>query len=104
MLAVALAAGILVFSGLVGRVAGSAGNGKPLAWRGLALGGHWVRTSLSIKTNAMLSDPKQPRRVWAATDDGVWRTSDAGVTWNREGLPGVSLASLSLPGGGTTIF
>jgi hypothetical protein len=99
-----MAAAALHFSGLIDWPAASNSLGAPVAWRGLALGGRWERTAFSIRTNALISDPQSAPRVWAATDDGVWTTTNGGATWSRAGLPGVSLASLGLNARGATVF
>lgn len=67
---------------------------RNVAWHGLALTGHWQRTSLTVPTNALLG-VQQRGLVMAATSDGMWRSSDGGRTWQRMGLRGRSLVSLT---------
>ena len=43
-------------------------------------------------------DPRQPKRVYAASDDGLYRSDDAGQTWQpaAEGLPSGAITALAL--------
>jgi len=43
-------------------------------------------------------DPRQPKRVYAASDDGLYRSDDAGQTWQPaiDGLPTGAIAALAL--------
>ena len=47
---------------------------------------------------AIVVDPNQPMRVYAASQDGVYRSDDAGQSWTpaNEGLEGRQVASLAL--------
>lgn len=47
---------------------------------------------------AMLIDPRNPTRVYAAGPAGVFRSDDAGQTWQRadQGLNGVTIVALAL--------
>jgi photosystem II stability/assembly factor-like uncharacterized protein len=67
---------------------------RNVPWYGLPLGGRWQRTSLTLHTNALLSD-RQRGLVLAATSDGVWRSADGGSTWHRMGLNGMAVVSLA---------
>ena len=51
-----------------------------------------------IPVNAVAVDTKNTRRVFAATDHGVYRTQDAGVRWSdfSNGLPNVLVGDLIL--------
>ncbi len=51
-----------------------------------------------LAVNALVVDPLDGRRLYAATDRGVWRTQDAGVTWAScsQGLPNVIVGDLIL--------
>jgi photosystem II stability/assembly factor-like uncharacterized protein len=46
----------------------------------------------------VLIDPKQPKRVYAAGDTGLYRSDDAGETWQATstGLPGGGVIALAL--------
>lgn len=56
----------------------------------------------SLPANAgatlVLIDPKQPARVYAADETSLYRSDDAGQTWQpaNQGLPGEGLAALAL--------
>lgn len=56
--------------------------------------------SLPAKTGAsvVLIDPKQPQRVYAAGDTGLYRSDDAGETWQAaaQGLPSDGSVALAL--------
>jgi photosystem II stability/assembly factor-like uncharacterized protein len=49
----------------------------------------------------VLIDPKQPKRVYAAGDTGLYRSDDAGETWQAAstGLPGGGVVALALDPG-----
>jgi hypothetical protein len=51
-----------------------------------------------IPVNAIVVDPKQAKRVFAATDNGVYRTQDAGLLWTdfSNGLPNAVIGDLIL--------
>jgi len=65
--------------------------------RALPFGGTWVRTALTLQTDALLSDPRQPNLLWAGTLDGVWLSPNGGTTWQRTGvgLRGVAILALA---------
>jgi photosystem II stability/assembly factor-like uncharacterized protein len=48
--------------------------------------------------SAVAVDPKQPKRVYAAGTTGLFRSDDAGETWNlaTNGLPSGGVAALAL--------
>jgi len=48
--------------------------------------------------DAVVVDPKQPKRVYAAGMTGLFRSDDAGETWNpaTNGLPGGGVTALAL--------
>ncbi len=56
--------------------------------------------SLPAQTEArvVLIDPTQPERIYAAADTGVYRSDDAGRTWQRaaNGLPDGGVEALAL--------
>jgi photosystem II stability/assembly factor-like uncharacterized protein len=56
--------------------------------------------SLPAKAGAhnVLIDPKQPKRVYAAGDTGLYRSDDAGETWQaaNAGLPAGGVVALAL--------
>ncbi len=49
-------------------------------------------------TSIVRIDPKQPKRVYAAGDAGLYRSDDAGQTWRPagEGFPSGAIAALAL--------
>jgi len=49
-----------------------------------------------IPVNAIVIDPQDARRVFAATDQGVYQTLDAGASWSgfSNGLPNVIVGDL----------
>jgi photosystem II stability/assembly factor-like uncharacterized protein len=47
---------------------------------------------------AILADPGHPGRITIGTDDGVWRSDDAGDSWQRLSAPKPELAVWSLAG------
>jgi len=51
----------------------------------LASDGHWIRTSLHGNVTALLTAPRQPSILLAATTTGVWRSVDGGATWRPDG-------------------
>lgn len=52
----------------------------------------------TTQVEALAIDPRRPERVYAAGPGGVFRSNDAGQTWEAagEGLPAGSVAGLSL--------
>lgn len=64
-------------------------------------GSSWANRSGNlpdIPINALVVDPKNTRRVFAASDHGVYRTQDSGVRWIdfSNGLPNVVVGDLIL--------
>ncbi len=53
-----------------------------------------AKTQLSV----VLINPVQPKRVYAAAATGVFRSDDAGRSWQgaSEGLPGAGVSALAL--------
>ncbi len=49
-------------------------------------------------TGVVVVDPAQPRRLYAATGAGVYRSGDAGETWDRasRGLPDGVVEALAM--------
>lgn len=56
------------------------------------------RLPANVGASAIVSDPKQPRRVYAAGSAGVFRSDDAGQTWVSagQGLPPGEVAALAI--------
>lgn len=70
-------------------------NGTLLAgiWHGgVALssdgGVTWQRRAQGLAPNVMDVEPGRGADLWAATDRGVYRSTDTGLHWHRSGLPG----------------
>ena len=51
----------------------------------LPLTGHWVPTALQNQVTALLLAPRQPSLLLAATTSGVWRSANAGNSWQPDG-------------------
>ena len=49
-------------------------------WRTL-IGGTWSTTGTNTFVNSVLVDPADENHVWAAGDEGLWESRDAGTTW-----------------------
>ena len=51
-----------------------------------------------IPVNALIVDPQDDKRLFAATDHGVYATSNSGTTWSdySNGLPNVVVGDLIL--------
>ena len=85
-----------------------AGFGTPHAWRGtIATGGafSWINISGSppndlpdVPANSLCIDPVNPTHFYVGTDIGVFRTTDAGATWQQfsDGLPNTAVYDLWL--------
>ncbi len=55
---------------------------------------------LDRPVRALAYDPREPRRVWAATDDGLYLSTDGGEGWSRAKGPAEKLdALLTTPAG-----
>jgi photosystem II stability/assembly factor-like uncharacterized protein len=73
-------------------------------FRSLDGGKTWVDRSGNLPdtaVNAIVVDPKNARAVYLATDHGVYRSSNAGVSWSRfgNGLPNAIVGDLILHAG-----
>lgn len=49
---------------------------------------------LGRPVTAVAYDPRQPRTVYAATGDGVFRSADGGEQWSRAGAPAAAVGAL----------
>jgi hypothetical protein len=61
--------------------------------------GAWaIEKSLQGKrVNSLAADPRAPGRVFAGTQtDGVWRSDDAGRSWDQAGLPGQTVKTVAV--------
>lgn len=47
-------------------------------------------------TKVLAVDPNDPQVVWAGTEDGIVRTTDAGASWARRGLDGDDITDLAV--------
>jgi len=56
------------------------------------------RLPTSTSARAVVIDPQQPKRVYAASQAGVSRSDDGGATWSTasQGLAATDVASLAL--------
>lgn len=56
------------------------------------------RLPATTEAHNVLIDPKQPQRVYAAGDTGLYRSDDAGETWQMaaQGLPAGGVVALAL--------
>lgn len=95
LLIVLLAAGVLAGTGVAEQGLTVSSPHRGISWQGLPLDGRWQRTSLAGWTNALLADPHRSSVIWAATNDGIWRSSDGGTIWRRAGLKGLAIVSLA---------
>jgi len=57
---------------------------------------HWQRTPLGSETDALLSDPAAPARIFAGTPTGLWISDDAGASWTPAPRWNAKLSVLSL--------
>jgi photosystem II stability/assembly factor-like uncharacterized protein len=69
--------------------------------RSTDLGSSWTDISGNlpgVPTNAIVVDPLDPNDIYIGTDVGVWRTTDAGVTWGpyEVGFPNTVVVDLEL--------
>ena len=56
------------------------------------------RLPVETPARAIVVDPEQPKRVYAANDSGVYRSDDAGQTWDiaSQGIQDVDIAAITL--------
>ncbi|HKC23805.1 MAG TPA: PKD domain-containing protein, partial [Thermoanaerobaculia bacterium] len=71
-------------------------------------GASWLARSGGLPpfaAHVVKADPADASAVYAGTDVGVFRSTDAGTTWARfgSGLPAVSVRSLAISGDGTLV-
>src|SRR5262249_9203120 len=69
--------------------------------------GLYPSTSLArFPVSALIIDPDNPRRMYAATQIGVFLTEDEGDWWRpfNEGLPNVSIADMRLRQRNRTLY
>jgi photosystem II stability/assembly factor-like uncharacterized protein len=45
--------------------------------------------------HAMIVDPNDNRKLYAGSQTGIWKSSDAGVSWTQCGMPGTWISSLA---------
>jgi photosystem II stability/assembly factor-like uncharacterized protein len=69
--------------------------------------GDWIVEQLATghKVNCLATGPSGRRVVYAGTPDGVLRSDDCGLTWQRSGMAGQVVKSLAVsPHDGNTIY
>ncbi len=76
---VAIAAALVVHADSTSRSSPSSNNSLPL-------NGKWSATSLRGDVTSLIALPGQPATLLAATTSGVWRSTDAGATWQPDGV------------------
>src|SRR4029450_13863498 len=52
-----------------------------------ANGGDWHHVLGTVEAYTVVVHPKDPKTVFAGTNDGVWRSTDRGATFRRTGFP-----------------
>lgn len=62
-------------------------SGNTFLWRSHDAGDRWVREPVRFAVSRFATEP-ETNRVWAATGDGVYLSTDSGRTWRRAGLKG----------------
>jgi photosystem II stability/assembly factor-like uncharacterized protein len=87
----------------------SSTTGGGHVFRSTDAGKTWVDRSANlpdIAVNAIVVDPKDSKRIYLATDQGVWRSTNAGVSWSAfsNGLPNVIVGDLILHAGGRRLL
>ena len=82
------------------------GLGPQVHSAALPLSGSWVPTALREQVTSLLLVPQQPSLLLAATTTGVWRSTDAGRTWQADGtgLEGQAIFVLAGTPRGTGIW
>ncbi|MGZ4391521.1 MAG: WD40/YVTN/BNR-like repeat-containing protein [Gaiellaceae bacterium] len=76
-----------------------------LRWRVKAHTGKWITPTMAI--SALAIDPAHPTTLYAATDPrGVYRSTDAGTTWQpfNAGLTDRNITTLALDATGQTVY
>lgn len=97
---------LLAIATVVGAERRAAGPAALALWRGPASGGVWIRTGLTLQTNALLALPRPSGWLVAGTTDGVWRSADGGAEWTRlgAGLQGNTIFALAATPDGGALF
>jgi photosystem II stability/assembly factor-like uncharacterized protein len=76
-----------IYAGVAGYVGRPDEKGKVGVFRRTAVGGEWQHVLPDLETHALLVHPTDPNVVFAATADGVWRSTDRGATFQRASFP-----------------
>jgi len=61
--------------------------GKVGVFKRAANGGNWQHVLGSVEAYTVFVHPSDPKTVFAGTSDGVWRSTDAGVSFKRTDFP-----------------
>ena len=72
--------------------------GKVGVFRRAAKGGDWQHVLGTVEAYTVFVHPKDPETVFAGTNDGVWRSTDRGATFQRTDFPDAKKQVWSLHG------
>jgi hypothetical protein len=76
-------------------------------WNGtvMKVGGDWDSSQVSGAIRRIAIDSRTPNTLYAGTTTGLYRSADAGVSWNATGLTGVGVLSVVIdPQTATTLY
>jgi photosystem II stability/assembly factor-like uncharacterized protein len=76
-----------VFAGVGGYYASKDKKGLAGVFRGTSGGGEWQHALSDIETYTVFVHPRDPNLVFAGTADGIYRSTDRGVTFKRTNFP-----------------
>jgi len=77
-----------VFAGVGGYYASKDKKGLAGVFRRASDGGEWQHALSDIEAYTVFVHPRDPNLVFAGTADGVYRSTDGGVTFKRANFPG----------------
>ena len=76
-----------IYAGVAGYFGKPDHPGKVGVFRRPARGGDWQHVLADVETYTVVVHPGDSRTVFAGTSDGVWRSTDSGVTFARTDFP-----------------